>query len=279
MKKIFYVLLGSLQASLLAIWTLRSTHACPTPILGITASALGLADAIALAILSYLNHTRSIKPSTIITVYLLLATAGEGIICTKLWHTATSPILAPVYTATMSVKAFLFILESQTKRSILLDKWQQAGPEATSGIFGRAFFWWVNPLLAIGYKGKAPVSSAYTLDNGLESEKLSNQFIMRWAHRNKSAKRPLLRTLFSFGKWSILSCVPPRLLVIGFKICQPLLISEILEYLSDDHAKSSTPEKGYNLIFFAAFSYIGLAVRLFLFLRFSCAMLFLIQQR
>jgi hypothetical protein len=60
-------------------------------------------------------------------------------------------------------------------------------------------------------------------------------------------------------KWPLLSPVAPRIALIGFKYCQPLLLASVVNYvqLPDTHRDRNA---GYGLIGATAIVYIGIAV-------------------
>lgn len=63
---------------------------------------------------------------------------------------------------------------------------------------------------------------------------------------------------FSFFKLSFLWLAVPRLLLIGFKFAQPLLILRLTSFL--DKAESTNKNFGYGLIGATGLIYLGLAV-------------------
>jgi ATP-binding cassette subfamily C (CFTR/MRP) protein 1 len=110
----------------------------------LAAAALGVLDGLALCFLSHSEHIHSTRPSTIINAYLLLTLPFDVARARTLWlGRATRPVAA-AFTGTLGVKLIIIIAEAVEKRSILLDRYRSASPEATSGIYSRSFFWWLN---------------------------------------------------------------------------------------------------------------------------------------
>jgi ATP-binding cassette subfamily C (CFTR/MRP) protein 1 len=110
----------------------------------VAAAALGTLDGLALCFLSHYEHIHSIRPSAIINTYLLLTLPFDAARSRTLWlGRATRPIAA-AFSSTLAVKLIILITEAIEKRPILLDRYRRASPEATSGIYSRSFFWWLN---------------------------------------------------------------------------------------------------------------------------------------
>lgn len=87
------------------------------------------------------------------------------------------------------------------------------------------------------------------------------------SHRAKTTLAPqrttkdLVFALFWSLRWDMLAPVWPRVAMIAFTYCQPLLISRVLDFQEEPR----TPESkniGYGLIAAYGFVYIGLAVSL-----------------
>ena len=75
----------------------------------------------------------------------------------------------------------------------------------------------------------------------------------------RHSKHKLLSVILRVLKWSILVPVIPRLILIGFTLCQPLLVSRFLDYLQDS-AKQDDTNIGYGLIGAYGVVYFGMAV-------------------
>jgi hypothetical protein len=52
----------------------------------------------------------------------------------------------------LAVKVFIVITEAAEKRKILLSQYQNVSPKATSGIYSRAFFLWLNDIMTTGFQ-------------------------------------------------------------------------------------------------------------------------------
>jgi ATP-binding cassette, subfamily C (CFTR/MRP), member 1 len=137
-----------LQLVVLTYWTVGPL---PTSQFQIAAAALVFVNGLLLALLSYVEHTRSVRPSTIINVYLLFTSLFDCAIARTLWLLDGAHAVARLFTAATSAKALILISEAWEKRSILRVQYRDLSPETTSGILGRSVFWWINPLMKLGF--------------------------------------------------------------------------------------------------------------------------------
>ncbi|UQC86148.1 ABC transporter [Colletotrichum lupini] len=249
------IVFGGLQIALLALWT-------QTPLsnrVSIAAAVLGILDALALTLLSHAEHLRSIRPSTTICVYLAFSLIFDAVQCRTLWLLPGLQNLASVSCAALAMKLTMFLLEVQGKRTFLLAALRHLSPEATSGIIGRGFFWWLNSLLGKGFKATLSPSTLYDIDDDMRSEPLLQNLNIAWNERRGHGKRALLRSIFSTTKMAFLVTAVPRLFLIGFKFSQPFLINRIIKYVDGDRG-SDSKSVGYGLIAATGLVYLGNAL-------------------
>jgi len=116
----------------------------------IAAVVFSVIDALALCLLSHTEHIYSVRPSTIINIYLLFTLPFDAARCRTLWINSNTKTVAAVFTSTIGVKILIIIAEAIEKRGILLSRYQNTSPEVTSGIYSRSFFWWLNGLMTTG---------------------------------------------------------------------------------------------------------------------------------
>lgn len=137
-----------LQLSVLLYWAVGPLASSRWQI---AATALVFANGFSLLFLSYAEHTRSIKPSTLLSVYLLLTLLFDCAIARTLWLLVGASPVPKLFTATAVVKFLLLVVESWEKRDILRPQYKNLSPEATSGVFNRSVFWWLNSLMKTGF--------------------------------------------------------------------------------------------------------------------------------
>lgn len=271
---------AALQLALLVLWarlpaksaavTSSASHA-----VSVAAATLGLLDAVALGALSFLEHTRSIRPSSIICLYLLFSVLFDVAQCRTLWllsasgdaPQSTSTTLAAVFTTMMISKALAFSLEMQDKRAMLLAALQSLGPESTAGVIGRSFFWWLNDMMVRGYRTSLSQMTLYDIDDDLRAEPL----LRRARHYQERQRKNLRATGSTPSKYdlvflvlrstrsALLVGISPRVLLISFRMSQPFLISRTILYIGGDQG-SAQDDIGYGLIAATGVIYLGTAV-------------------
>ncbi|ETS83153.1 hypothetical protein PFICI_05029 [Pestalotiopsis fici W106-1] len=216
--------------------------------------------AVVYCMLSPLEHRRSVRPSTPIILFLTANFLGE----TARWALSLRPGGSQIGGRGSALRAvislFLLLVESHEKSSILLDSKTVRSPEDTAGVLSRAFFWWINPILARGYHETFEVKTLPNLDSNLISTSLRSAALYNWAQRRKpeglmTLPRVLLKTLLR----PFLGAVLPRLFLTAFKYSQPLLIREAIHFLTTSRVKKESQD-GTNLILAAIIVYTGLAV-------------------
>ncbi|KAJ0166584.1 hypothetical protein CTA2_6689 [Colletotrichum tanaceti] len=267
-KATAYLAYGVLQLVLLALWAqkLQGDTALPSLLerrVSVAAAVLGFVDAALLGVLSCVEHVRSIRPSTVICLFVLLSCLFDAVRCRTLWLSDISSTLAAVFTAKLALKLVIFVFEIQSKENSLLAAWRRRSPEATSGIVGRSFFWWLRGLLSRGFKTSLSTADLYDMDEELQSGPLSRRLGKDWQSRTEArvGKYSLFCSTLHCTRAALFLGALPRLLLIGFKFCQPFLIHRIIAYVDGDRG----PDLGlvkYGLIAATGLVYVGTAVGL-----------------
>lgn len=170
--------MAGLQLALLVLWAQSSTQRTKA---SIPASVLSLVGAIVLAYLSYVERTRTVRPSALITLYLLVSIVLDLPQARTLWLRGTYTDIAGVFTATLALKATALLLEARGKRHLLSPPYNLYPPEALSGLIARSFLWWINPLFLLGYRAILRIEQLFNVDDRIESASLSEEFNGHWA--------------------------------------------------------------------------------------------------
>ena len=246
-----------LQIVSLGFWVAPTT---PKTRASTVAACLTVADALALSILSHLDHLRSIRPSSIINAYALLSLPLDVARVRSLWIRGGSAPLAAVLSGTVSVKLLVIIAEAVEKRDILLHQYRAYSPESTSGIYSRSFFWWLNPLFRDGFKKVLTDDDLYPIDVDMKVEIIQRRLKDEWAReKNKTSKYALLRRTMLALKWPLAKAIFPRLCVTFFQYMQPFLIKAVINFLVEPVDTQST-DTGWALTAAYGLDYFGLAV-------------------
>ncbi|KAF2634043.1 hypothetical protein P280DRAFT_52852 [Massarina eburnea CBS 473.64] len=254
-KLISWAFLLGFDLTLLILWAqkpLKNVAAVPS-------IALSLVGALAFPLLSYFEHQRSTRTSTLLNFYLFF-TVFFDTTRSRSWSLSTDlETISTLFTTRVGVKVFLIIWEARGKGSLLLPEFAEEPPEATSGLFSQALFWWQNELLKKGFSNSLSVDDLFHLDKHLRSDYLHHRFGSAWDRVTKPGPNALLGIILTRLRWSILSVVPARACLIAFNFCQPFLIERAVKY-SDEGDIAQNTNIGYGLIGAYVLVYVGIAI-------------------
>ena len=170
-------LLG-LQLATLVLWSQTDVTYRP---FSIGASVLSLLVALVICILSYLEHRRSVRPSSLLSGYLGLAILLDLAQARSLWIRGNLDQIAGVFVASLGVKTLLVLLEEVPKKPLLPAEPKSVAPETTNGVFSRILFWWLNSVFVRGYRTLIKVQDVPVLDEKFRSETLSSTVAANWS--------------------------------------------------------------------------------------------------
>jgi ATP-binding cassette subfamily C (CFTR/MRP) protein 1 len=146
----------------------------------IAANVVSFAAALAVCQLSFLEHGRSIKPSTLLTGYLLASIICEGVLLRSFYANHRGSATAPVLTAAFGLKFLFLVLESTNKRSYLREPYKELSVEQTASDLNRIFLFWVNDLILLGNAKLLTYSDLPSLDDALKSRDLRERMEAAW---------------------------------------------------------------------------------------------------
>ena len=264
---------AGLRVALLTVTVVQLDHATGRLL---ASTALDLAAACLLLVLSSLEHFKSHRPSIIVCLYLSLSLVYDLARIPLVWTLARHDAghytaFAGLFTASIVAQFAFLVLESiQRNRWV---KWEGAehSPEETSSIMSLGLYSWLNPLLWQGYKEPLTMDHLYTLDKAISVENIPS------LESSNTCSNPVSRgtSTWQIIGWltkplvsAVLLPVIPRLFLLGFTFCQPFFIQRLLTYLSSESGGSSTAS---GLIAVAVFTYSGIA--------FSTALYWYYQER
>lgn len=168
----------ALNVAALALSATKRTHESR---LSVPATAISLVAAVLLLVLSHLEHTRSIRPSSLITIYLLTTILCDAARLRTKWLLGESRPDLSVITACLAVKVAILALEAVGKRKILLDLYQYVSLEATSGLVNRSAFFWLNSLLLTGFRTVLSQEDLPAIHEKLDSSRVSDNLNFTWS--------------------------------------------------------------------------------------------------
>ncbi|GLB10798.1 hypothetical protein AtubIFM57258_007210 [Aspergillus tubingensis] len=225
----------------------------------IPAVAVSLVDALSIAILSTIEHNRSVRPSSLLGIYLLFSSLFDAVQVRTLFIRHYPSSLGALSAATVTLKLLLLALEAQNKRSYLKEPLLAIPPESTSGLLARTVFWWLNRLFVIGFRKLLTLEDLFPTDSDLKSEGLRRKIGKAWKKYQSSQTRSLIFATFISLRWAVLRTIFPRLCLIGFSYAQTFFIQRAMEQLYRPDTQL-TRNEGYGLIGAAALIYGGIAV-------------------
>lgn len=207
-----------------------------------------------------MEDARSIKPSTTISLYLLLTGILDVPQARTLWLYRTYDVNAALFSAAIATKLLLLGLESTEKRPHLLPNFQNLPYEATSGILSRGFMWWLNRTFKKGYSNTLSMKDLDVLDDSMLSSQLREKTLAAWKRRKRPERKLEVPLAVCKALWpQLVAICVPRLILIGFTFAQPFLIAKTLNMLSRKVSKTSSIQ-AVIITSATAFVFIGLAV-------------------
>lgn len=231
----------------------EQSHHGPGPYHRLISSLATFATTVLLWPLLYREHSRSVRPSDL-GVLLLLMSAAFDLVAFSNAKTSVEPTIGA--STTLILKLLLTAMESQGKGDILAKPWNDYPPEQLAGIISRAFFWWISPVLVTGYSMILTGDALPRLDQELSSEKLRRRALQTWDRRDRpSTWIALPKALAKSMQSQLLAPVLPRLCLIVCRYAQPVLISSVIRRLSH-----STDGLKSDVVLQVAGVYVGLAV-------------------
>ncbi|KAI9148264.1 ABC multidrug transporter B [Paramyrothecium foliicola] len=254
LKLVLIALYAALQVACIALWSLDGAPRNKT---SVAEAALGLVEAVTIAVLCYLEHLKSTKPSAILNTYLVITILLDIALTRTFWIRHGIREIAGVFTATLVIKALLLCLEEISKQKTI--QGSATSRETSAGVISRTFFWWLNRLLYRGTKDLLRVENLDDINEKLDSTQLLHSLETVWMNDKTNSPTSLIRCTFKAYKWQFLSTIPPRLLYSGFTYAQPFLIDAVIRFIASPDSEMSI-QNSSGLIGATLLIYIGLAV-------------------
>ncbi|KAF2664072.1 P-loop containing nucleoside triphosphate hydrolase protein [Microthyrium microscopicum] len=252
-KAMHLFLLVALRFSLVLIWSFQSSVKTRW---SIAAAIVSLLESLAILVLSKLEHTRAIRPSSLLNVYLLLSIGLDFVRMRTLVKMNVDTIVTAISAAAMAAKASLLFLEAQSKTVYFSAPDTERPPQETGGIFNRSVFWWLNSLFLQGYRKVLTLNDLFQLDEELSSEKTLERFERKWKASSDFTNYRLPRTIVLSLTRLFLRPVIPNLVVMSLTFAQPFLVTALLDFVSSEDSQ----ELGNLIILGYTIVYVSLAV-------------------
>ncbi|KAI5861411.1 ABC multidrug transporter [Durotheca rogersii] len=251
---------ASLECSLLLLVAIRLVDVTN---FAIASSALRLVAAFCMMFLSYLDHSKSPRPSILMSAYLFLSLLFDIVQARTYWlATSTRPekAFSTIFTAALAMKVVILLLEARRKTRWVNWDSKNHSPEETSGIYSLGVYFWLNRLFLNGYSKVLAIKDLYPLDDNLAAQRVSERFV-RYLDDEKlrSDKFGLLKVLGRTLAGPLLLPIPARLALTAFSFCQPMFISSLLQRLSQ--TETAFPDNiSYGFIGASICIYSGIAI-------------------
>lgn len=133
-----------------------------------------------MGLLSFFEHGRSVRPSTILTLYLLAAVLCDGINLSTLYQNHGYSPLIGLLAAVVGLKFLLLVVETQSKQAYLREPYKAMPVEQLVSTLSGVFLFWINGEILKGYSKLLSVSDLPALDDGLRSRHLRERMVAAW---------------------------------------------------------------------------------------------------
>uniref|UniRef100_A0A8H7KBA5 ABC transporter domain-containing protein n=1 Tax=Bionectria ochroleuca TaxID=29856 RepID=A0A8H7KBA5_BIOOC len=207
--------------------------------------------------LSWFEHTKTIKPSLLICPYLILSALLDSTQIRTFWtRLDDNRALVALFTASYGLRAIILLMESLPK-NLTREADKSRSPEDKCGVISRSLFLWMIPLLYKGYRQSLGVNDLYAPPVDAAPADLEEKLWRGWSNSDPGAKYRLLSVTAKALLPRLLAPIIPRLCVVGFMVAQPVLLSHLIQFLSDN---GDSRNDGSNFLAAYALVYIGLAI-------------------
>jgi len=156
---------------------------------------VSLVSTLTLLVLADFEHCRTVRPSSIIQVFLFFTVLLGLPRLRTVWLVDGGYLVACLFTVTFVLRVCLLALESVLKWKHVTGDPEAIPQEERQGLFGRIFFWWLMPLFLKGYKRDIGMDDLYALDEDLKGTILWERLQKAWSvgrvnRRNDSNLKP-----------------------------------------------------------------------------------------
>ncbi|KAF5623502.1 multidrug resistance-associated 1 [Fusarium tjaetaba] len=256
-KLALITLLAVLHLVLVVLWATRPSNSRLDRV-SVAAACVSFASSLMSCVLSRVEHAKSPRPSSLLSLFLAVSLLLDVALLRTLWLVPMGAAIPAVFTAAFALKAIIVVLEGWSKAQYLVAGSGPHSPEVTAGLYARAVFAWVTPLLLTGFRKLLRPMDLFELDEEMSSAGLIDGFWKHW-HTQKAPARKhrLISCCVMTLRWSIIAVVLPRLALLAFTICQPLILNRLLVFLDDAPQSINI---GYGIIAAYGLVYSGIAL-------------------
>ncbi|KAK9772947.1 hypothetical protein SCAR479_10457 [Seiridium cardinale] len=223
----------------------------------LAADALSLVATAGASVLSYLDHKRSLRPSTILSLYLSVLGLLDIARVRTFWLLSSGTRESAILTINIAFTLAALCLESVEKRKGLTPQKQIGSPDQYSSFWNRTTFAWLATTFRLGHSRVISLDDLPLLDTKLGGHVLWERLASAWAKYDPHAGHSLLRACFRAFVSSFLSPCIPRICLTGFTFIQPFLIDTTVTLAGLEEPEASY---GKGLMGAWALTFVGMAV-------------------
>ncbi|KAL3590087.1 hypothetical protein FPOAC2_12269 [Fusarium poae] len=260
-KLALIALLAVLHLVLVVLWaTMTRPSNTRLDRVSIAAACVSFASSLVSCVLSRAEHAKSPRPSSLLNVFFAVSLFLDVALLRTLWLVPINVAIQAVFTAAFILKAMLVVVEGWSKAPYLVSGSGFHSPEVTAGLYARAVFAWVMPLLLTGFRKLLRPMDLLELDEEMGSAQLTGRFWSHWNRHNQKVparKHRLILCCITTLQWPIVAVIVPRLALLAFTVCQPLILNRLLVFLGD---VSQPINIGHGLIAAYGLVYTGIAL-------------------
>ncbi|KAJ7149444.1 P-loop containing nucleoside triphosphate hydrolase protein [Mycena crocata] len=220
-------------------------------------SSVGVATAIAFIGASVSEHYHSIAPSTVTALYTIFGAALYGYTLLGLDKIQHTQMQLNADRVTIFSLLVLVVLESTSKRSLLIPTDPPPAYESTLSLLVKPFFPHLVPILVVGSRRRLVLPELRDIPLFLRSDPATEKLLAALAVEDETGDRYLARSTFRAFNGHFLSPVLPRLFVLAGTFAQVTLVEQLVLFVSD---KSIPAERGNILIVSFFIVYVSLAI-------------------
>lgn len=180
---------------MIAIWCRNST---PTTRATVPTAIATLATFCLFLYLSHLEHVRSLRPSSILSLFFGFTLIFDLARLRTLHLIPENQPVAILFSVSLVGKVIVLALESTEKRHLLKKGFEGSAIETTGSIFNRYFFWWINDLLWKGSKSTLTIESLPVLADDIRDASDPQDLEKRWENGKSFKGFGILAMYFAY---------------------------------------------------------------------------------
>ncbi|KAF5023670.1 hypothetical protein F66182_4236 [Fusarium sp. NRRL 66182] len=154
----------------------------------------------------HLNVSLNFSPSSLLNVFLAVSLLLDAALLRTLWPIPLNEALPAASAAAFALKATLVVLEGWSKAPYLVAGSGPHPPEVTAGLYARALFAWVVPLLLAGFRKLLRPMDLFELDEDMGAQGLIDG-VWRYWHNQRGVSSEFSQTLDATRLFSALSLI------------------------------------------------------------------------